>query len=726
MNFVANAAITAAIINAVLAGFVLYTNPRSTLNRVYAMWGGSVSIWNFAAFFKSFSSVQEQQATILVGIIQGAVIFLPLTLAHLCQLIVHGRTPRWLYAFYAIHIGLLASLIFTPYYMKGVQPVAGLGWWSVAGPLFKVYLASYIFLTLPLLVRLPVHAVRARPIRRAQLLVLWFSILTLWLCGTNDMLPIVGRTTYPGTSIGFVPLGNFGAIFYGLAVAYSVLHHQLLDIYYAFSRVTSLVLRVGFVVGISLLLLLVVSAALPGTFDAAEMRMALAAFGISTLIATFLFPKLLGGSIERIERALIGDRFELPDKVRSFIEQMKWQHQLTVVLDELAKFLASTFRLRGFSVALLGETRRDFSVVRSLPPRPLLPLPNLHYDGSIFSESVESGGRFIVLQDIPSDGQVDPQARIRTEIQGLEGRVVFPFRVNDQPLGFLLVGDKQNGSRITLEEARMLGEIAENVSLVVNQISLKNQIVRAQELDLIGRMSQGMAHDLNNLTTPISTLLQLLEEGASLEMLREDLVPVAKRNMQKMRAYIRESLFFTENLRLDVNPLRLDLLVVNVVADSKIAKRKGKEIRYETDICGEVYASVDAILIQRLLSNLISNAVDASDEGATVRVVLSRPKLERGREWVRIEVVDQGVGIAPEVQSRIFEPYFSTKKTGDDERGFGLGLAICRKIAALHGGTLTLASELGKGTAFALDLPSRQTGEDAPRTSTETPHFRIA
>ena len=75
MNFVANAAITAAIINAVLAGFVLYTNPRSTLNRVYAMWGGSVSIWNFAAFFKSFSSVQEQQATILVGIIQGAVIF---------------------------------------------------------------------------------------------------------------------------------------------------------------------------------------------------------------------------------------------------------------------------------------------------------------------------------------------------------------------------------------------------------------------------------------------------------------------------------------------------------------------------------------------------------------------------------------------------------------------------------------------------------------------------
>jgi signal transduction histidine kinase len=505
-----------------------------------------------------------------------------------------------------------------------------------------------------------------------------------------------------------------------------VLHHQLLDIYYAFSRATSLALRVGFVVGISLLLLLVVSAALPGTFDASEMRMALAAFGVSTLIATFLFPKLLGGSIERIERALAGDRFELPDKVRSFIEQMKWQHELSVVLDELAKFLAGTFRLRGFSVALLGETRRDFAVVRSLPPRAPLPLPNLHNDGSIFTDAAESGGRFIVLQDIPSAGQLDPQARIRSEIQGLEGRVVFPFRADEQPLGFLLVGDKQNGSRITLEEARMLGEIAENISLVVNQISLKNQIVRAQELDLIGRMSQGMAHDLNNLTTPISTLLQLLEEGASVEMLRQDLVPVAKRNMQKMRSYIRESLFFTENLRLDVSPLRLDLLVGNVVADAKIAKRKAKNMRYETDLCGEVYASLDAVLIQRLLSNLISNAIDASAEGTTIRVVLSRPNLERGREWVRIQIIDQGSGIPPEVQSRIFEPYFSTKKTGDDERGFGLGLAICRKIAALHGGSLTLVSEVGKGTTFALDLPSRQTGEDAARTSTDTPHFRIA
>ena len=723
MSFVANAAVAAATINVGLAAFVLYTNPRSTLNRVYALWGGSVALWNFAAFFKSFEHVTEAQAMLWVGIIQGAVIFLPLSLAHLCQLILHNRTPKWIYGFYALHILLALSLAFTPFYMVGVQKVSVLGWWSVAGPLFKVYLASYALLTLPLLFGLPRYAWKAKPVRRAQIMVLWFSILTLWISGTNDMMPILGRKTYPGTEIGFVPLGNFGAIFYGLAVAYSVLHHQLLDIYYAFSRVSSLVLRVGFVVAISLLILLVGSAYKPGSFDTYEMRLSLVAVAVSTLVASFLFPKLLSGPIARIERALTGDRFELPDKVRAFIEQIKWQLDLPTVLDDFAKFLAGTFRLRGFSVVLLGETRREFSVVRSLPPEELpRVLPNLRNDGSIFSEPFE-GGRFLVLQEPPEDGLPDPQAAIRGELQGLSGSIVFPFRVDNEPLGFLLIGEKQNGGRISSEEARLLVELSENISLVVNQISLKNQIVRAEELELIGRMSQGMAHDLNNLTTPISTLLQLMEAGGADDIVRSELVPIARRNMEKMRAYIRESLFFTDRLRANVQPLRLDILVQNVVNDAIAAKRKGKTVCYEIDLCGEVFASLDAVLTQRLLANLIANAVDASDEGGIIGVALDRLKTEKGREWVRISVTDQGCGIPMEIQKRIFEPYFSTKKTGDDERGFGLGLAICKKIATLHGGALMLKSELGIGTTFSLDLPCRPL---EPNKTIVSPRFHAA
>ena len=73
-----------------------------------------------------------------------------------------------------------------------------------------------------------------------------------------------------------------------------------------------------------------------------------------------------------------------------------------------------------------------------------------------------------------------------------------------------------------------------------------------------------------------------------------------------------------------------------------------------------------------------------------------------------MRVVDQGEGIPKENLSRIQKPYFTTKNRGDENRGFGLGLAICRKIVNLHGGNLNIASVLKKGTTVQVDLPTRQ------------------
>ena len=101
--------------------------------------------------------------------------------------------------------------------------------------------------------------------------------------------------------------------------------------------------------------------------------------------------------------------------------------------------------------------------------------------------------------------------------------------------------------------------------------------------------------------------------------------------------------------------------------------------------------------------------MDASSDGGEVRIELIRlVKTDAARDWLRVRVTDRGTGIRTEDMSRIFQPYFTTKRTGDEGRGFGLGLAICRKIATLHGGSLTLTSEIGKGTIVNLDLPNRQ------------------
>ena len=93
-------------------------------------------------------------------------------------------------------------------------------------------------------------------------------------------------------------------------------------------------------------------------------------------------------------------------------------------------------------------------------------------------------------------------------------------------------------------------------------------------------------------------------------------------------------------------------------------------------------------------------------------------KTDAKRDWLRVRVIDQGEGIPKENLSRILTPYFTTKNRGDENRGFGLGLAICRKIVNLHGGQLSIASQPKKGTTVQFDLPSRQIKQVIPQIAT--------
>ena len=105
--------------------------------------------------------------------------------------------------------------------------------------------------------------------------------------------------------------------------------------------------------------------------------------------------------------------------------------------------------------------------------------------------------------------------------------------------------------------------------------------------------------------------------------------------------------------------------------------------------------------LQQVFLNLLNNAADAMPNGGAIQVKTRLERDEKDIAWVAAAISDSGVGIAPEEQKRIFEPFFSTK----GEKGTGLGLAICSKIIAQHKGELRVESEIDKGTAFTIFLP---------------------
>jgi signal transduction histidine kinase len=125
------------------------------------------------------------------------------------------------------------------------------------------------------------------------------------------------------------------------------------------------------------------------------------------------------------------------------------------------------------------------------------------------------------------------------------------------------------------------------------------------------------------------------------------------------------------------------------------------EIEVEDRGAPDVQASAGQLA--QVVLNLLTNALKATRPGSRGKVVL---RLGTGNEGqATLEVSDQGVGIAPENRGRIFEPFFTTRPAGVG-RGTGLGLAVCHSILASHGGTITVESEVGKGSTFRVELPA--------------------
>lgn len=691
----------------------MFNDRKSRLNQVFFGWGICITIWN-AGTFALFRCDTTEGAETVARLMSYGVIFLPVTMLHMTLELCGYKAPRILVGLYVVH-AIFAVMNWTGYFIDGVQFV-GYAYYSTAGIGFKIYCAffaqtwfSLLYFgkrsTLP-----PAQRTRFNGILAAQTGIL--------LLGSNDILPILGLEKYPLTNIPILPWGSLAAAAYGVMVAYSVFQHQLLDVRFAMGRSAAHVVRFLFLLLIAVLLELTVAVMAPGEFSGYALVSSICVIAVSTLVASSFFPKLLGNASEHLERRLLGDRFEYQDKVRLFIERSRWHTELDDLLAELHSLLTNTLTIRGYSIILRDATNRAFTLVRAHPADDSVELPELGAESPVFQYFAKPSNTYLALGRDYRQNRDSLETPARMQIAAVPGVLAFPFLIGAQPLGLMIVDARRSGVVFTRNDLQLFSELTTNIALVINQVFLKDQLLQVKELELLGRMSQGMAHDLNNLTTPIWTLLQLLTEGVSGEALRHDLAPVAMRNVQTMREYIREALFFSENLRPDFHEGRLDTLVEEVVELARENRRKDKKIIYTVSLSGEIQIEMDRVLIRRLLSNVISNAVDASENGSEIEVeVIRLVKTDPDRDWFRVRVTDHGTGIASENLHRIFQPYWTTKKTGDEDRGFGLGLAICRKIASLHGGSLSLSSELGKGTVATLDLPSRHKSVKLPRQS---------
>ncbi len=223
---------------------------------------------------------------------------------------------------------------------------------------------------------------------------------------------------------------------------------------------------------------------------------------------------------------------------------------------------------------------------------------------------------------------------------------------------------------------------------------LREELVRAQSLAMVGELAASVAHEIRN---PLASIM------AAVENLRGELVPLESRDemIRKILDQIRRLDDTVERLLVfakpwEVSPREYDLagLVQNVAAGMR-RRPESEKIRIEVKADAVLLVFGDPELVEHVANNILRNGVQAAPAGGRVDVEV------RGTEThVEIAVRDTGPGIPLEDQGKLFRPFFTTKS-----RGTGLGLATCQKMVQAHKGTIRIASAPGQGTEVVVKLP---------------------
>jgi nitrogen-specific signal transduction histidine kinase/CheY-like chemotaxis protein len=264
------------------------------------------------------------------------------------------------------------------------------------------------------------------------------------------------------------------------------------------------------------------------------------------------------------------------------------------------------------------------------------------------------------------------------------------------------------------EDEQFVASVADCVSLVLEshrrrqaeelRARIEADLRQTQRMDSIGMVAGGIAHDFNNLLVPIlgnaDIALEMVERGpVDPELLVDirDAAMSARELVAQLLAFSRKQVLHFKVLDLNDEVRKLGRLITCALPEN---------ITLRLALCNRALPlRADAGQLQQVLLNLVVNARDAMPDGGSIRIA-SGTVADGGVDHVVLSIEDDGCGMDDETRARVFEPFYTTKALG---RGTGLGLSTVYGIVQQHGGTISVTSDVGRGTRFEVRLPASNT-----------------
>ncbi len=305
----------------------------------------------------------------------------------------------------------------------------------------------------------------------------------------------------------------------------------------------------------------------------------------------------------------------------------------------------------------------------------------------------------------------------------LTQQITAPLQQLEASMRGIVAGNTRHKLNLQAQD-REIRLLEEAFNRVIQELELRHQhLLRSEKLAALGTLLSGVAHELNNPLSNISTSCQILQEEWATADMQFALELLDQIDGQTLRArnIVRSLLDFSRDKTFAPRLIALPELIEETL--HFIRGDLNTAITLRVEVAPAVRILGDKQRLQQVLLNLVKNSADAMPQGGEISlsartliltwppgsalqaqfqsVLVSKPGL-RNREVVELLLQDQGTGMTPEVMAHIFDPFFTTKAVG---AGSGLGLFIVHEIVEEHGGYIAVASQPGQGSLFAIWLP---------------------
>ncbi len=695
-----------------MGALVYRSNRQSAANRHFFILCASIALWLDATSVGLFATTPDVALTWFrldnVGVMYISVAFYAFS-SEFLQL----RRSRSIWIGYGLATFLAVAVLLRQDFITGVRHY----WWGyfpqwgLASAPFFILFFSYMAVTFTDYIR--AYGTATTPIKRRQIKFVLIACMIAYL-GSVDFFPAFGYEIYP---VGYVSIFLLTAI-----ISAAILRHQLLDATLLVSMSATYFPLIPF--ALSLFLLTHTLGDLSPAALASVLTVATVAF---TVLYVTIQPRLQSA----LNKALFPAQYDAYNTLTRFSQTMVMNLDLANLQTETVRTLQTVMGIEKISLFLFEEKKGRYELKASLGIDKAQASAVQLMSQETFANYLLERNKPVVREALQHELLQQSEPLTTTLIETLtkiDAEVCLPLVNNTRLIGFVNLGHKPLLDLYSNDELDLLGSLANNAAIALDNAMLYEDLKRSQllirradRLRSLETIAGGFAHEVRNPLTSIKTFIQLVPSRRDDPEFMGSFGSVVADDLARIERLIEEILDYARYMKPRFALESLNDIVASCLHFVEV-KASNLEVSIEKHLDENFPPiSVDRQQIKQALMNLILNAIDAmGKKGGRLTVTTHQVTHLDSTRWIQIEISDTGSGIAPEDLPHIFDPFFTTKHESTERVGTGLGLSIVHQIIQEHAGTVEVRSTIGQGTAFLLTLPEKTVLDPVPASSPST------